>query len=1117
MAPIRNMRSNVYGLVVLKPITFMVLALGLFINDAHAKNMPPLSTIQNWVSSIDTNLQSLPHVQPILKMRYMQNDSNQNIKRSYLPINGTELVITMSKSLSEMMLKKMDALWKLVSAAESAAAAYQWNKNLVKESVNYVSSKDSHQNLTLTYVERFKKEVNFNTSSVHIPVEIYDGDIEILNGLNWSAALDEQFAKNYNNDSDILWQYFGSHTGFMRSFPAATWPQTPPVDLYDVRRQSWYTQGSSSPKDMMILIDKSGSTHGQSLQLMKNAVKSILDTLGENDFVNIIAFGEKPEFVSTCFNHTAFVQANFRNKKRLEKDVDLIKASGQADFSKAIQFAFEKFQEFNNATDPSLNIGANCNKVIMLLTDGGTDTAESVFEKYNWPEKSVRVFTYAVGPTPNPVHAIRWMACANRGFFSQIPAMGAIRAKVQAYTKNLTKTMQLSGAQHILWEGTVDPREYIPVLSRPQVIQNKKTFEWGNIYEDYMGLGLMTTVTLPVYNRSLGSSNQTILGVMGIDVTTSKLEAMTPFDKIGPNGYSFAINPNGYVVFHPNLLPTGKSVKEPPNIDMLELEIDEDNPELADLRSKMIDSKTGNQTTKTLFLSPDQRYVTFDTATYWYTDISNTSFRLAITVPKYQTKWQNFSADFKKINLSNINTDHFAVLVAPWNYHKNLTKQKNLSLADVKNLLAKDPNPENWNLNLLYHLAWDESILGDSSIQDFLLKFYNNTNTTDLKEEKNGVFIMTNGGITLVSPKSKAKYFEGDHDPRNSSIYKRAQHYDKCIFMADYIEGPRSNTSAEPDITMACAVVYLEKDNIVDKPAVVGEWISHSVIIDLVKNASKIEPNFLTCSDTTELHCYLVDEGGFLVASNADNALENIGRFFGEVEPAIFMQLDGDLFNKAKQYDFQALCSPETDTASAAFRGFTIPTMSMFFEVLNVGWWTSKVTWAYSSFNFFSWLFSPTIEVLADSDEENKEEECVKQIQQYYIKDESRPESDWKVECFNYTRIFKVFKLSHSNLLFIVAEPVGETERCEDSLIYQKPSRVSEDDEETIVCSMAQNPRKRLRPYQCYHHDPREDDSQCGCVNIKASVMSVMIAVVVVMWQWTTQPRIEILCWLSTC
>ena len=29
-------------------------------------------------------------------------------------------------------------------------------------------------------------------------------------------------------------------------------------------------------------------------------------------------------------------------------------------------------------------------------------------------------------------------------------------------------------------------KEYIPVLSRPQVLKNAKAFEWGNIYKDHL-------------------------------------------------------------------------------------------------------------------------------------------------------------------------------------------------------------------------------------------------------------------------------------------------------------------------------------------------------------------------------------------------------------------------------------------------------------------------------------------------------------------------------------------------------------------------------------------------------------------------------------------------------
>ena len=37
-------------------------------------------------------------------------------------------------------------------------------------------------------------------------------------------------------------------------------------------------------------------------------------------------------------------------------------------------------------------MGAQCNKVIMLLTDGGNDYAEKIFKEYNWKSnKSVSV------------------------------------------------------------------------------------------------------------------------------------------------------------------------------------------------------------------------------------------------------------------------------------------------------------------------------------------------------------------------------------------------------------------------------------------------------------------------------------------------------------------------------------------------------------------------------------------------------------------------------------------------------------------------------------------------------------------------------------------------------
>lgn len=44
--------------------------------------------------------------------------------------------------------------------------------------------------------------------------------------------------------------------------------------------------------------------------------------------------------------------------------------------------------------------------------------------------------------------------------------------------------------------------------------------------------------------------------------------------QLGPNGYAFAINSNGYIIFHPNLQAAKGFLDHPPNVDLLDVEAD---------------------------------------------------------------------------------------------------------------------------------------------------------------------------------------------------------------------------------------------------------------------------------------------------------------------------------------------------------------------------------------------------------------------------------------------------------------------------------------------------------------------------------------------------------------
>ena len=88
----------------------------------------------------------------------------------------------------------------------------------------------------------------------------------------------------------------------MRQYPAIKWMTSEhDPDLYDARMREWYIKAAASPKDVVILLDTSGSMTGLRKEIAKHVVLNILETLGQDDFVAIYKFSKYPTPLVPCF------------------------------------------------------------------------------------------------------------------------------------------------------------------------------------------------------------------------------------------------------------------------------------------------------------------------------------------------------------------------------------------------------------------------------------------------------------------------------------------------------------------------------------------------------------------------------------------------------------------------------------------------------------------------------------------------------------------------------------------------------------------------------------------------------------------------------------------------
>ncbi|XP_007550546.1 voltage-dependent calcium channel subunit alpha-2/delta-2a isoform X7 [Poecilia formosa] len=1032
---------------------------------AGTHHFPQHYTMIHWAGRIEKELEKvLQHVTGAQQMRSIYNEkkSQFEIKRN----NPKDLVERVARDISKLLNSKSKALEKLVREAEQLQKEHVWKDGVTQtEDGEEEAPLETSSSLELEFVDdpNFKNKVNYSSSAVQIPTDIYKGSPVILNELNWTQALERVFIENRREDSSLRWQVFGSATGVTRYYPATPWRAPNKIDLYDVRRRPWYIQGASSPKDMVIIVDVSGSVSGLTLKLMKTSVIEMLDTLSDDDYVNVAKFNEKAEAVVPCFR--TLVQANVRNKKIFKEAVTHMQAKGTTDYKSGFTFAFE--QLLNESSAPR----ANCNKMIMMFTDGGEDRAQEIFEKYNWPNKTVRVFTFSVGQHNYDVTPLQWIACANKGYYFEIPSIGAIRINTQ---------------------------EYLDVLGRPMVLAGPKgkQVQWTNVYQDALGLGLVITGTMPVFNLtadSASSQNQLILGVMGVDVAINEIKKKTPTYRLGANGYTFATDPNGYVLLHPNLRPKIINFREPVTLDFLDAELEDNNKE--EIRRQMIDGRSGQRKIKTLIKSVDERYIDEAMRTYTWTPVEGTNYSLGLVLPTY-------SENHVKANLSDqiLQVQYFEsllpnsfeseghVFIAPREYCNDLELSNNNTefLLNFIALMEKvTPDSKQCDSLLLHNLILDTGI-----IRQLVDKVWKNKdlNTYGFL----AVFAATDGGITRVFPNKAAETWEEDPEPFNASYYRRSLDNKGYIFTAPYrsagadLLNPENDTvgilvSTALDITIGGKTV---------KPAVLGVKLDLEAWTDkfkiLASNHTDSRQGSNTCgpnrgcemdceANSDDLLCYLIDDGGFLIMSNQKDDWSEVGKFLGVVDPNLMYALYNNSFYKRKQsFDYQSVCervqNSETGTAR---RGVFVPTIADF---VNLAWWTSAAAWSlFQQFlyglAYHSWFVTDEVEAEVI---ESKERSCVMIQTQYYFSNLSNSYNILQ-DCGNCSRLIHAKRINNTNLLFVVAEKLP-CSSCE----IEDLSQDKEEFKEENPCEEITTARYRKGPSTCFDSNIAENTSDCG-------------------------------------
>jgi von Willebrand factor type A domain len=221
---------------------------------------------------------------------------------------------------------------------------------------------------------------DYTTSTVRVPADqvaegsadFYPQDPRAVEMICYSSFMDGYLREKKLADQSF-WEsygvvsphaYFGSATGAFRIFPGRT---SPNGGAYDPRKRPWYVAASSGPKNVILILDTSGSMDEQNrMDKLKTAAKRIVSSLTVADRIAVVEYSSEARKIGRDSGKYVYT-ATKENIETLLREIDQLKAEGSTNTNDAFVKAFEILDDSYQQ-----EFSVSCNTAILFLTDGVT-------------------------------------------------------------------------------------------------------------------------------------------------------------------------------------------------------------------------------------------------------------------------------------------------------------------------------------------------------------------------------------------------------------------------------------------------------------------------------------------------------------------------------------------------------------------------------------------------------------------------------------------------------------------------------------------------------------------------------------------------------------------------